>query len=243
MTRRASPECASDLRLERWLTGELGAEDGAKLDAHLAQCDSCRARHAQLVAEHRALSSELPPLPSMPSTGVVSALRPRRRMTHSVLGLGSLAAAFALWISLDGHPTAPVTRTKGSGDAVQLDWVIRRDGAVFAPDADEPLRPGDALRFGLRTKQRGQAAVLGLDGQGNAGIYHEWVPIEAGERQLLPGAFELDDVVGEEHLYGVVCEQISPLTSLQDAIRRSPSEPELPGGCAFDHHVVRKEPP
>jgi hypothetical protein len=243
MTRRQSPECASDLRLERWLSGELADEEIATLRAHLATCEPCRARHALLESEHRALSEQLPPLPATSSSGVVSALQPRYLVARAMIGLGSLAAALALWLSLDDRTPVPLTRTKGSNDSVQLDWVIRRNGAVFTPGAEDPLRPGDALRFGLRAKQSGHASVLSLDGEGRASVYHDWVSIEADARQLLPGAVELDDVVGEEHLYGIVCEQVSPLFALQDAIRRAPAQPELPVGCAVDHHVVRKERP
>lgn len=243
MTRRQSPECASDLSLERWLVGELAEEEIAKLRAHLAVCEPCRARHELLEREHRALSEQLPPLPSTSSAGVAAMNAPRFLVARAVIGLGSLAAALALWLSLDERKPVPTTRTKGGNDSVQLDWVIRRGGEVFTPEAGEPLRPGDALRFGLRTTRRGFASVLSLDGEGGASVYHEWVEIEPGARQLLPGAIELDDVVGEEHLYGIVCERTEPLPVLQDAIRRAPSEPELPAGCARDHHVVRKERP
>jgi hypothetical protein len=243
MTRRQSPECLSDLRLERWLSGELADEEVAKLRAHLAACQPCRERHALLEHEHRALFEQLPPLPSTSSAGVVSVRPPRYLVARTVLGLGSLAAALALWLSLDERSPQPLTRTKGSSDTVQLDWVIRRGGEVFTPAAGEPLRPGDALRFGLHTTQSGFASVLSLDGEGGASVYHEWVAIEPGPRQLLPGAVQLDEVVGEEHLYGVVCARAESLPALQDAIRLAPAEPELPAGCASDHHVVRKERP
>jgi hypothetical protein len=243
MTRRQSAECASDLSLERWLVGELADEEIAALCSHLAGCEPCRARHELLEREHRALSEQLPALPSTSSSGVVAVDARRYLLARVALGLGSLAAALALWLSLDQRKPVPITRTKGGNDTVQLDWVIRRGGEVFTPDAGEPLRPGDALRFGLRTTRRGFASVLSLDGEGRASVYHEWVAIEPGARRLLPGAIELDEVVGEEHLYGIVCQHTEPLAVLQDAIRRAPSEPELPAGCASDHHVVRKGRP
>ena len=74
-------------------------------------------------------------------------------------------------------------------------------------------------------------------------MYQDWVPVSAGERQLLPGAVELDDVLGEERLYGVVCARAEHLSELEEAIQRDPAGPRLPAGCEVDHHVLRKERP
>jgi hypothetical protein len=262
MTRRQAPDCASDLRLDQLLAGELPAREAEGLRAHLAECLSCRGRREALDAAHGALMARLPAFTALEQAAGVSGgarldpapAAPRRRAVHSVwLAAGSLAAALALWVVArerlpsDSAERAGVNvrspiRTKG-GSGVQLDWVIRRGAELFAPGMANAWQPGDRLRFGVRTNRAGYAAVLSLDAGRQASVYQDWVPVTAGERQLLPGAVELDGVLGDEHLYGLVCERSVPLATLEGAIRRAPAHPELPAGCAVDHHVVRKERP
>ena len=238
MTRRTSPQCASDLQLDRLRVGELSPAQAAVLEAHLAECNGCRARHAALELEHGALAAQLPPFGAR-------AAAPARRRGAPWLAAGSLVAAAAAAVFMlqrpPDAPSEPGARTKGG--AVALDWVVRRGDRVFAPDPAQPVFPGDALRFGVRAQAAGQAAVLSLDGARHASVYHDWAAVDAGARQLLPGAVELDDVLGDEHLYGVVCERSWPLAELEDAITRDPAQPRLPSGCALDHHVLRKERP
>jgi anti-sigma factor RsiW len=254
MTRRHSPECASDLRLDRRLAGELSVAETAGLEAHLQDCAACRSRLEALGVEHRALSTELPPSSELGRwRALPRGTAPRLRSRASVW-VGSLAAAAALCIAIVQRPWSfedgaesgaepRATRAKGVASEVRLDWLIRRRGEIFAPGAAERLEPGDALRFGLRTAVRGQAAVLSLDGAGRTSVYHDWIAVEGGERQLLPGAVELDDVLGEEHLYGIVCARVERLAELEQAIQSDPARPRLPAGCAVDHHVLRKERP
>lgn len=272
MTRRQSPSCASDLRLDQLLAGELSALDAEGLQAHVAECAPCRARHLALELEHREQSERLPAFAELGLRAGLGELAapmgdgraepaepaepdaPRRRTRAGVwLAVGSLAAAVALWTSsaerLDpesvttGEPrrSAPDTRTKGGGE-VQLEWAVRREGEVLAPAATEPLHPRDALRFWVRADRAGRVAVFSLDGADQVSVYHDWVPLDAGERQLLPGAVELDDVVGEEHLYAMVCERAVPRAQVEAAIRKDRVRPELPADCSVDHHIVRKEP-
>jgi hypothetical protein len=51
LERTRSESCLSDLRLDRWMAGELGAEAVAELRTHLAGCGACSARAAQLQRE------------------------------------------------------------------------------------------------------------------------------------------------------------------------------------------------
>lgn len=260
MSRRQSACCASDLRLDRLLAGELPASDAAALRVHLAECAPCHARHEALQREHRVLAAQLPAL-TLPgySRAPGSAPAPDRRLerqrsAHRLWPVAaSLAAAVALWavvqertspqrLAVNAPSTADATRTKGSS-AVQLDWTIQRGSEVFLARPEDVLHPGDALRFGVRASRGGYAAVLSLDSERRSTVYHDWVAVAAGERQLLPGAVALDGVLGDEHLYAVVCDRSSALGELEAAIRRWPARPELPPDCVADHHVLRKGRP
>lgn len=265
--RRQTPQCASDLLIDRFLAGEVSSVEAASLRLHFAECEPCRARHEKLSSEHRYLAQHLPPfaalgLPSGSGHGAPHESPKRRvpgpswrRGAHPLwVGAGSIAAALGLWLLAKERPvlddagherreTGPLTRSKGGDSEVELDWVIRRGGEIFEPGAAEPVWPGDGMRFGVRSQSDGHAAVLSLDGGGTFSIYQDWVTIKAGQRQLLPGAVELDAVLGEEHLYGIVCERTHPAASLELAIRRDPARPALPPDCDVDHHVLHKERP
>lgn len=273
MTRRHTRHCPSDLPLDRLIAGELEAREQQALHAHFAECSSCRIRHGELAAAHRAFAERAPPwaalvAPAAQGTHAAPAGAEERRpqapagiraawpgsTAHRLaLGAGALAAAAALWVvSLGprapegGSPPArdaiaPEIRTKGPG--LGLDWVIRRGSEVFAPRAGEPVHPGDALRFSVRADRAGQVAILSLDGAGRVSVYHGWSAVGTGDRQLLPGAVQLDGVLGPEQVYAVFCAQTWPLAELQAAIAGDPERPRLPAGCDLERHELCKEPP
>jgi hypothetical protein len=180
---------------------------------------------------------------------------PRQARYGLYAAAASLAAGLAVWSATEppllgelgthGPPDNSSIRAKGGRTAalpVELQWVIRRAEEVFTPAAGASLHAGDGIRFRMRSNRPGYAAVLSLDGEGRTSVYQGWVPISTGT-QLLPGAVELDGVLGDEHLYGLVCDVALPLQSFEDAIRRDPGKPEVPAGCVLDHHVVRKGGP
>lgn len=242
MTRRRTEHCVSDLQLDRLISGELGAGGTKALRAHLAECTACRARHGELLEDHRGFSEKMAPFSA-------KAPSPPPRLW---LAAGSIAAAAALWVLVIREPasegaarltkeeTLLETRTKGRG--IELDWVIRRGDQVFARRANEPVQPGDALRFSVRVTRTGHVAILSLDGAGQLSVYHEWSPVQAGERQLLPGAVQLDGFLGVERWYAIFCAQPSPLTEIERAIREDAAQPRWPPGCDVERHEVRKEP-
>jgi hypothetical protein len=261
MTRRRGPDCASDLLLDRLLAGELSVNEKSTLSAHLRTCAACEARHQALSNERTVLVSGMPPFGTIYSisskqTSSVSGkiATPRRAMPAARWALLSLAAALVVWVSARPRPaptegqhepndTSRLTRAKGEPGSVQLTWVVRRGTLVSAPSGTKPLHPGDALRFSLSTDLPGYAAVLSLDSARRFSLYQDWVPLDSGVAQLLPGAVELDGVVGAEHWYGLVCRHAWPLAELEAAIRVAPEHPAWPSDCAVDHHRVAKELP
>ena len=53
-------ECLSDLRLDELLAGELGIEASAEVQAHLAACAACQARHADFERQQHGLATDGP---------------------------------------------------------------------------------------------------------------------------------------------------------------------------------------
>ncbi|HTV20370.1 MAG TPA: zf-HC2 domain-containing protein, partial [Polyangiaceae bacterium] len=60
-----SPECVSDLALDRLLSGELTGTPARAVRAHLAGCSACEARRAELAADREAFAAGVPPLDAL----------------------------------------------------------------------------------------------------------------------------------------------------------------------------------
>ncbi len=241
---RPDDECLSDLVLDQVRVGELASE---AITAHLDTCARCQARQRSLSEAHEAV--ELPPLARPPAAP--SGDKPGRGWART--GAAGLAIAAAALLVIIVRPTdriedpeastpdlRPNTRTKG---VPTLHFHIRRDGAVLEGGPGEHLRPGDALRFAYSWPEGGTVAVLSRDGAGTVSTYfpegdHTFAA-PAGEAIDLPGAVLLDEVLGDEVLYGVFCARELPLRTLERAIEAHPDGPSV-DGCAIDRIRVDK---
>ncbi|MCB9568944.1 MAG: DUF4384 domain-containing protein [Myxococcales bacterium] len=228
--------CLSDLVLDQVRVGELERE---AIAAHLARCARCRERQRALAEADVAV--DLPPL-SLPPPEV--APRPGRRRWWARAGVGGLAIAAAALLVIIVRPDpsvdAPTTRTKGGA---ALHFHVLRGGAVLEGGPGELLRPGDALRFAYSWSEGGTIAVLSRDGAGTISTYfpegERSFAAPPGEQIDLPGAVLLDDVLGDEVLFGIFCADEVPLAALARAIEARPDDPSIPG-CVVDRVRVRK---
>lgn len=182
----------SAMRIRRLEAGELGADERARTEEHLAACGRCQAVKDELARERARLATDLPfetfaagVAERLARAEARPAARPRWR-TGRVAAL-ALAAGLALTAALplvsrialrddDGY------RVKG---AATLTVYVRDGNAVRALAPGEPVPRGAALRVGLGPAGRRHAAVVLLDADGAAPLYSG--PAEAG---VLPGAFE-----------------------------------------------------
>ncbi len=259
---RQGDPCLSDLRLDQLRVGELSGEARDRSRAHIETCARCRDRQRALEEQVAASLAALPPLPASPplspaqetpAASVGPPGGPRRRWIGAgAAGLGLAAAALLLVIVQPSDPEelspsqgaapklAPTTRTKG---APTLHFHVRRDGRVFEGGPGDLIRPGDALRFAYSWPEGGELAVLSRDGAGTVSAYfpagERTFTAAPGEKIDLPGAVLLDDVVGDEVLYGVFCAEATPLSVIERAVDARPEDPEL-AGCVVDRIRVDK---
>jgi hypothetical protein len=160
-----------------------GIRDTA-VEAHLAACESCRAKHAELtqgLAEFRAntnVESFLDaveraaerPAGSAPSTSNVTALR-KRQWAGTITVLVAVAAALILWIRVGSEPVAsgptPTVALAFKGAPLQLAVVRERDGKQerFAGSSLE-VRPGDRIRAEITSESPQPIAVAVSNAQG-----------------------------------------------------------------------------
>lgn len=223
----------SDLLLDRILVGE----DVGAARAHLDACAECRARLEAL--DRAALEfRRTAPIQMM-------AARTRRRLNATprmiFSSLGAIAAA-AIVLLLVVRPDDPDVRLKGG---VALSVYRQRDAAAESLLPHARVRPGDALRFGVKSPRAGFAAVASIDGAGVVTIYAppgpELEAIAAGKEQLLDGTVELDATLGQERLIAFVCKDALRTGEVRAAIERARADAEhAVGGCAATSFVVEK---
>ncbi len=225
--------CPSELRLVQLDAGEGAAPVAARAAAHVTGCRRCQARRAEIAAVRRQVAASSA---SPPSWLAPPARRSWRR--RAVVPALAMAAALALvvvgWRGPGGIATDGGERRKGGG--LVLTVYIHRDGAVV-PGADgAPVFPADQLRFALSGAVGARyVAVLSLDGGGRASVY---APVDAGPlrlqlggpRQLVPGAIELDDVIGPERLIGLACDRPIAVAALRARLEADRALPP-PAGC------------
>ena len=263
--RRQSPDCLSDLKLDRLLSGELPSELESLARAHLVGCATCAARSLELSADRRSFAESAPaldlpgpqrvamaPLPGVPARIV----RARR---HWIGGVALAAAAmFAFGIGLtqilrdradvEGSSPSGATRTKGA--AVTFGFVVRRGDRTFAGEAAQTLHPGDLLRFTFGAASPLYVGVWGVDAEGRVSSYQQSPQLgllPAGQSQPLPEAIELDESLGEERLVAVHCgapHSVAEITAALSASAAAPQAPAaLPAGCASASLTIVKAQP
>jgi hypothetical protein len=235
----------SDLALDRLITDELAGDELEAARAHLSSCDACRARETALREDraafersHLADAADVPGFDGGDDGKVVSLAAWRRGRVTQALGLvGTVAAAALLFLVLPGDEDAvapPGERTKGG---VKLSFFVKDAAGVRAGASGEVVHPGDQLRFVIKSDAPGRAAVLSRDGAGAVSVYaaagDRLVEVGAGEHAF-DDAIELDDVLGEERLYGFFCETAPPVSALEAAVVATPELPRAPRGCVVD---------
>ena len=216
---RSRPEtCLSDLALDRLIAGEV------EEPTHLAGCDACRSRLAELRADADSFAGSVW-IAGAARRATRAAGASRWRWWAAIAVPAVAAAAVAIWIALPRDDAgAPGVRTKGS---VALDVVVKRgDGTIERLGPAARVAPGEAVRFLVSTDRAGYLAILGLDA---AGVVSAYLPdpgaptpaIGAGREQAQPGSIILDETAGAERFVALVCPRAMEVDALVAAARRA----------------------
>jgi Putative zinc-finger len=223
--------CLSAFRLDRFRLGELSAEEGQEVQAHLSECARCRAAAdvlASAEAEYRV---------SAPSWR-----RPPRAVRRT-LAFATAAAALAAALLFAFQPQGE--RKKGA--AVAVGMYVQHGQAVRRALPGETVVPGDSVRFSYSSREPRELAILSVDGAGVATVYFpdgpETVSVPAAEDAALPLATQLDGVLGEERVVALFCERPRALEPVREALQSSGTGlPEVPG-CVLATFRFNKRAP
>jgi hypothetical protein len=239
--------CLSDLTLDGLRLSELSLDASEAALAHLAHCARCQHRSNELANSVSALSQELPPLDAVLQAGrAVNVHRPtsiRQPARWWAPVAVALSAAAAVILLLGGpEERAEEIGLKGTGAA--LDLFVQRGAQVFRWQ-QQPLHPGDQVRYAFRVAEPMHVVVLSRDGRGAVSQYfpeaaRSWA-LEAGE-SLSQTATELDDTLGNETLWAVFCRASFTAESFVVQLERDATLTSTQG-CTMQHLEFRKEAP
>jgi Domain of unknown function (DUF4384) len=230
-------DCLSDLRFDRWLCGELTATEQSDARAHVDACARCSARLQEITRARRAYEQDPVALVAPGSA------RPRRHRRYYAAA-GALALAACALLALLNPTSRDSLRSKGSAHA---GFYVLRDGQVHRAAAGEELRPGDRVRFFIRSRTASYVAILSLDPAEQASVYFPAAAraqlVAAGSEQLLPVSVELDDTLGEERWYALYCREPVLVEPLRAQLQEQRGSWSPPGGCELQRIQVRKVAP
>jgi hypothetical protein len=114
---------------------------------------------------------------------------------------------------------------------------VAREGATpELLEADAAVRAGDALRFSYESPDAGHLLVLELDGRGEASVFHPFgsgrsAPLDAKQRDFLPGSVVLDDAPGPRWLLAVHSPRALEAAPLLAQLRAQAGRPEPTLSC------------
>jgi len=183
-----------DMRLRRFLAGELGGDEQEAVTRHAASCPECARRLETLRAEQRTFEGQISfdrfaagveRAARVPhGTGKPSATRWWKRPTSAasfagMFGLGAIAATVALIVT--AQPLFEQIRVRNAADAALHRNNVKGGGPqmavrIAAPDdgpqrtasetAVEPVARGERLRIGVRPGGRRYLFAVSIDDKG-----------------------------------------------------------------------------
>ena len=144
-----------------------------EIEAHLAECDECKA----YVDELRAM--DVPP---------VARMVPKRRWLAPAVGSLALAAAVFFFLRQRAPEQTGYVGVKGGAPASML--LLKRAEITRPWDGREPIRPGDVIAVHVACEGRTSVKVLAKDNG-------QWVEVAAKECPREPGVLPFTLVVDE----------------------------------------------
>jgi hypothetical protein len=206
----------SELSVDRLIAGEIAGADAAAMRDHAASCARCGDLLADALAVQRKFAIARPPL-ALPPPVV------RRRTAVLASAGAALAAAFAVVIAWPHRDAAPV-RTKGGAI---VGFFVAHRGDVRRGAIREVVTPGDRIELATTTTEPVWFAAVSDDASGTRSVYAAPQQIMPGPDRVVPGAVELDDMLGPEIVTGVFCPHSFDVQ-------------EIPDDCARDRFTLVK---
>jgi hypothetical protein len=232
--------CPSRLRFDRLLAGELPADQARQLEQHVQSCARCSVLLNEIKGGYDAFDARLPD--AIAKRAVTRRRSSRWAASAPVLAAASVLLAWLAWPERDVETRLDTERTKGA----QLKFYVLHEGAV-RPGADgEHVQPGDQIQFAYTSERAAYLAIVSIDAARKASVYFardgRAAPIEAARHTLLDRSTLLDDTLGPETVYGLVCADSIEVAPLLRALERAPERAPVATGCTVERYTLLKVP-
>jgi hypothetical protein len=237
----------SELALDEWAAQELSERESARIAAHVAGCEQCGARHAALTQERVEFLAEAPSFADHAARVTETQRRSQRQVVSLrqrlllAAGCAATLAASTLLVLWTGGGFEQ-TRSKGGP---HVSWFVKRGEYVYRGRADEPLYPGDSLRFLYSSDAPRYFALLNLDAR-SASIFYpaagQAAAVRTGNDIALDFSIELDGQLGDERVYALFCDTPFAIEPLRAVLEKTAALP-APSGCHSDSITLHKVAP
>jgi anti-sigma factor RsiW len=231
-------QCPSRLRFDRLIAGELPPEQAQQLEQHASRCARCQPLLAEMKRGYEAFDAVVP-------NAVVQRVRERSsrgrawlRASAPLLAAASVLLVWAAW------PAREVgTRSKGGP---KLAFYVLHDGAVRPGTDGERVQPGDHIEFAYASAHDAYLAIVSIDAARKASVYYakdgRAAPLRAANRAVLEQSTLLDETLGPETVYALVCAQPIAVAPLLEALERAPERAPVAEGCSVERYALLKVP-
>ncbi len=260
MTHRPDDIHVSELRIERFRLGELGAHDAAELESLAERDATLRARLAALARSDAAILAEHPPrlagaqIRARLAVVTPSPARQRAWLVSWRPALGALLAVLTVGLVLWRLPEQPGEDTNRiKGLAPQLLLFRQAAGSAEPLTSGSAARAHDVIQLAYQAAGQRYGVIVSIDGRGVVTRHlpvkgAESARLEGGSPTPLPEAYELDDAPRWECFFFVTAERPFPVERVVAALRTRlrtetpPVELSLPKGLMQSSFVLQKEP-
>lgn len=229
---RRSKRCVSDYEIDRLLLGDLAGAEAAEVQSRIDACAHCQQRATNFRDAQQRFSERPAPI-WLGRSG-------RRNTLGVVATIAAVAAAALLFVQPVGEEPG-VIRLKGSHHFGYL--VVASDGTVRGDQDFGLAAPGDELQWRFRTSTDAYVAVLSRDPSGNVSTYYPEGPrtvlFRGGPERVLPLAVKLDASLGQEVLFGLICEESISLEPILAALKNGIEN--FPTACAVQAYSLTKK--
>ena len=261
-----SPEHPAEHDLTRFHAGDLEKEKRDAIQAHLSTCDHCAEfiRHLDSFRQEFASSHYRQGFLALVRKEAQGDFQEAKSWWQKVFGpsrrvfLASSVATLlilAVVVFMNRNPKDNSSSIRMKGSEISLSYLVMENSRPVLAKPNRILHPRDRIQFRLSAPRGGYVHIVGVDEAGAVTVYFPLPGMEpeiypGGSGRPVPGSIILDDTLGKERVFVLLCEKPIGRTQLEHKILGAAKDPRtwisrksLPMNCKQTSIVLQKELP